>query len=76
MTCYDELGILLWDIVRIRGLTLVGQMYDMFSPIISSVWTRDSLNPYGSCFVPNLGTFNTLKLSPKFTEWVKEFVPE
>lgn len=32
VTCYGELGISLWDVYRITGLPIVGEMYNEFFP--------------------------------------------
>lgn len=48
-TCYGELVISLWDVYRIIGLSIVGEMYYEFfpHPPIGLFWTRPAQRHFG-----------------------------
>lgn len=70
-TCYGELGISLWDVYRITGLPIVGEMYDDF--FLQNQLILDRTRPASLWFlfktwvrlVKGLGSVS--KAKPKFT---------
>lgn len=75
LTCYEELSISLWDVYRINGLPRVQEIYDDFFPTNKLTLDKKLARSFQALFRIwshlHMGTHR-----PKFTEWVKEFIPE
>lgn len=79
-TCYGELGISLWDVYRITGLPIVGEMYDEFFPANRLILDKTRPASLRALFETWARLIKGLKVGswvkPKFTSWVKAFIPE
>lgn len=49
-TCYREFGISLWDVYRITGLPIVGELYDEFFPLNRLILDKTSSTSLQSLF--------------------------
>lgn len=79
-TCNGELGISLWDVYWITGLPIVAEMYDEFFPpnwlILDKTRLASLRFLFNTWACLTKGLNPTSGSSPKFTSWVKEFIPE